>query len=179
MSLTLLGRVRLHSQVLQLHGCGTVHMTTVRDLAVRLVRCSFGQALVATCRGGSITLYKAFCWHLLHKWSLAEAIVLMRGVACLQISFDIRLMDQLLPSVAECDTIFAASASEHVLISKADVRHPACQPNIYRLVQCQSAFMCGCMLSLLPSLCFAAGWNVRAPVMLSIMLVGHGGSCRM
>ncbi len=39
-----------------------------------------------------------------------------------QISFDIRLMDQLLPSVAECDTIFAASSSEHVLLSKADVR---------------------------------------------------------
>ena len=49
-------------------------------------------------------------------------VVLTRHGLALQISFDIRLMDQLLPSVAECDTIFAASSSEHVLLSKADVR---------------------------------------------------------
>ena len=34
---------------------------------------------------------------------------------------DIRLMDQLLPSIAECDTVFAASSSESILISKADL----------------------------------------------------------
>ena len=67
------------------------------------------------------------CWQANHPKDCSVArgsgSAIAKSCACPpQISFDIRLMDQLLPSVAECDTIFAASSSEHVLLSKADVR---------------------------------------------------------
>lgn len=38
-----------------------------------------------------------------------------------EVSFDIRLMDQLMPSVQQCDTIFAASGSEAILLHAADI----------------------------------------------------------
>ncbi len=51
-------------------------------------------------------------------------------------------MDQLLPSVAECDTIFAASSSEHVLLSKTDVRPRSpwirVEPAAPRLMPCMT-----------------------------------------
>ena len=40
-------------------------------------------------------------------------------VLLLQVNFDIRLMDELMTSVAECDTIFAASSSEDILIESS------------------------------------------------------------
>ena len=42
-----------------------------------------------------------------------------------QVTFDIRLMDRLMESVGQCDTIFAASGSEDILI---DSTHVACMP---------------------------------------------------
>lgn len=38
-----------------------------------------------------------------------------------EVHFDIRLMDQLMPSVQQCDTIFAASGSESILLHAADI----------------------------------------------------------
>ena len=45
--------------------------------------------------------------------------MVLKSVTWLQVTFDIRLMDRLMESVAECDTIFAASGSEDILVDSS------------------------------------------------------------
>ena len=47
------------------------------------------------------------------------------------VAMDIRLMPALLDSVAECDTVFAASSSEEILVAASDIAHlPPASPSV-------------------------------------------------
>ena len=56
-----------------------------------------------------------------------------------EVEFDIRLMPDLMRSVAECDTIFAASGSADILVHARDLEGARRSPRARALVPCYRA----------------------------------------
>jgi len=118
-------RVRAETSISS--GAVSVSSAAAELAQLKLPTHDFGDAKV--CIVGAGKMSRLLVKHLASKGCTGPIVLLNRSMPRAEaladefpeVEFDIRLMPDLMRSVAECDTIFAASSSEEVLVSAVDL----------------------------------------------------------